>query len=80
MGGGRKAVKGQQRKKGKSGNPAKRAQEERAAADKKAGARLAATSSAFGMPGAPVAGEDSGEGDSPPNLDLPKGFEKYLGK
>jgi signal recognition particle subunit SRP54 len=82
MGGAKKAVKGQQRKKGKSGNPAKRALEEKAAADKSAGARMAAAQNAFGMPGAPAAGAepDSGDGDSPANLELPKGFEKFLGK
>jgi signal recognition particle subunit SRP54 len=82
MGGGKKSVKGQQRKKGKSGNPAKRAQEEKAAADKSKGARIAAANSAFGMPGAPAPGAepDSGDSDSPASLDLPKGFEKFLGK
>jgi signal recognition particle subunit SRP54 len=78
MAGARKGVKGQQRKKGKSGNPAKRAQEERAAADKSAGARLAAANSAFGMPGGPVGGAAPDSLD-PANLDLPKGFEKFLG-
>jgi len=78
MAGARKGAKGQQRKKGKSGNPAKRAQEERAAADKSAGARAAAVKSAFGMPGAPGAGTDPDSHD-PADLDLPKGFEKFLG-
>jgi signal recognition particle subunit SRP54 len=79
MGGARKAAKGQQRKKGRSGNPAKRAQEERAAAEKSAGARVAAANNAFGMP----AGQDvlAPEGTADPaNLELPKGFEKFLGK
>jgi signal recognition particle subunit SRP54 len=83
-GGARKGAKGQQRKKGKSGNPAKRAQEEKAAADKSAGARMAAAKSAFGMPGAPDAGagsdQDTPKTTDPANLDLPKGFEKFLGK
>jgi signal recognition particle subunit SRP54 len=81
MGGGKKALKGQQRKKGKSGNPAKRAQEERAAADKSAGARMAAAKSAFGMPGATDAGAEPGAGNpgDPANLELPAGFEKFLG-
>jgi len=84
LGGGKKAVKGQQRKKGKSGNPAKRAQEEKALADKASGARAAAVSSAFGMPGAqeagaPVAGADPAGAGDPANLELPKGFEKFLG-
>jgi signal recognition particle subunit SRP54 len=86
MAGAKKGARGQQRKKGKSGNPAKRAQEERAFADKAAGARVAAVNSAFGMPGAQdgVAppGQDPvapGAAD-PANLELPKGFEKFLGK
>jgi len=82
MAGAKKGAKGQQRKKGKSGNPAKRAQEEKAAADKSAGARRAAANTAFGMPGAPPAPDekDSGDADSPAGLELPKGFEKFLGK
>jgi signal recognition particle subunit SRP54 len=78
MAGAKKAAKGQQRKKGRSGNPAKRAQEERAAADKTAGARVAAVHSAFGMPGAQDPAEAAGASD-PANLELPKGFEKFLG-
>jgi signal recognition particle subunit SRP54 len=84
MGGAKKGGKGQQRKKGKSGNPAKRAQEEKAAADKSKGARIAKANSAFGMPGAPDSGADSAPDKStstdPASLDLPKGFEKFLGK
>jgi signal recognition particle subunit SRP54 len=84
MGGAKKGGKGQQRKKGKSGNPAKRAQEEKAAADKSAGVRMAAAKSAFGMPGAPDADAESAPDKSkttdPASLDLPKGFEKFLGK
>jgi signal recognition particle subunit SRP54 len=79
MGGGKKGAKGQQRKKGKSGNPAKRAQEEKAAAEKSAGARVIAANNAFGMP----AGQDAdmpAEAGDPANLELPKGFEKFLGK
>jgi signal recognition particle subunit SRP54 len=80
MGGGsKKSGKGQQRKKGKSGNPAKRAQEEKAAADKSAGARVAAVNSAFGMPGGQDPAAPEGPAD-PASLDLPKGFEKFLGK
>ena len=79
MAGAKKAAKGQQRKKGKSGNPAKRAQEERAAADKSAGARVAAANSAFGMPGGQDPVAPAGAAD-PANLQLPKGFEKFLGK
>ena len=82
MGGAKKSGKGQQRKKGKSGNPAKRAQEEKAAAQKSAGSRMAAAKSAFGMPGVPAGGADPNQADpsDPANLDLPKGFEKFLGK
>ena len=79
MGGARKAAKGQQRKKGRSGNPAKRAQEERAAAEKSAGARVAAANNAFGMPAGQDALAPEGTAD-PANLELPKGFEKFLGK
>ena len=82
MGGGKKAAKGQQRKKGKSGNPAKRAQEERAAADKSVGARVAAVNNAFGMPAEqdPAAPTGPAGPADPANIDLPKGFEKFLGK
>ena len=82
MGGGKKAAKGQQRKKGKSGNPAKRAQEEKALADKASGARVAAVNSAFGMPAGPDAGGATGTTGAadPADLELPKGFEQFLGK
>ena len=67
-----------QRKKSKSGNPAKRAAEERAAAQRAAEGRSKAAASAFGMPSA---GQDGG--DPMADLDLsklPKGFDKFLGK
>jgi signal recognition particle subunit SRP54 len=91
MGGAKKAGKGQQRKKGKSGNPAKRAQEEKALADKASGARVAAVNSAFGMPAGQDAADAAGSAAAPgapgaggaadpTNLELPKGFEKFLGK
>ena len=85
MGGGARKGKPQQRKKGKSGNPAKRAAEEKAALDKAAGARTAAANAAFGMPGAALgagdgAGGESGDALDPANLELPKGFEKFLGR
>jgi len=63
----------QQRKKSKSGNPARRAAQERAAAEKAAGARTSAAHSAFGMPSAP----DGGAADFDA-ANLPKGFEKFL--
>jgi signal recognition particle subunit SRP54 len=70
-----------QRRKSKSGNPAKRAAEERAAAEKAASGRAASAASAFGAPGAngAGAGEDADPlaGFDPSNL--PKGFEKFLG-
>ena len=73
MGGGKKARQPKQvKKKGKSGNPAKRAEQERAAADRAAGKGPAG--SAFGAGGGPGAA---------PDLDpsqLPKGFEKFLGQ
>jgi signal recognition particle subunit SRP54 len=65
-----------QRKKSKSGNPAKRAADERAAAERAAGARTAAAGKAFGMPSG---GDDAGLPDLDP-ASLPKGFEKFLGR
>ncbi|GAA5024861.1 signal recognition particle protein [Terrabacter aeriphilus] len=66
-----------QRRKSKSGNPAKRAAEERAAAEKAASGR-AAGAGAFGAPGAGAAGESDPMADFDPS-NLPKGFEKFLG-
>jgi signal recognition particle subunit SRP54 len=61
-----------QRRKGKSGNPAKRAEQERAAAAASAN-RPAGGGSAFGLGGGdPTAGLDPSK--------LPKGFEKFLGQ
>ena len=68
--GGRKGRQQPQRVKGKSGNPAKRAQQELAATQRTGAPR---TGAAFG------GGDDLG---MPPALDpskLPKGFEKFLG-
>ncbi|GAB3876449.1 signal recognition particle protein [Terrabacter terrigena] len=69
-----------QRKKSKSGNPAKRAAEERAAAEKAAAGRASSAASAFGAPGSNGQGADADPmaGFDPANL--PKGFEKFLGK
>ncbi|MDN5790993.1 MAG: signal recognition particle protein [Micrococcales bacterium] len=64
-----------QRRKSKSGNPAKRAAEERAAAQKAAAAKSGAGASAFGLPSA---GAGPGAADFDP-ANLPKGFEKFLG-
>jgi signal recognition particle subunit SRP54 len=67
-----------QRKKSKSGNPAKRAAEQRAASERPAAPAGGAFGAgpAAGAPGAPA-------GFDPPAIDpasLPKGFEKFLGK
>ena len=79
-GGGAKKGKGQQRKKSKSGNPAKRAADERAAQEKAASAEEAVVGSAFGASGADASSDvDGGSAMDPTNLQLPKGFEKYLG-
>jgi len=40
---------------------------------------VAAVNSAFGMPGAQEPAEAGGAAD-PASLELPKGFEKFLGK
>jgi signal recognition particle subunit SRP54 len=72
MGGGKRGKQQPQRKKSKSGNPAKRAAEERAAAEKAKGAK-AGGGSAFG----------SGSAGAVPDIDpakLPAGFEKFLGR
>ena len=60
-------------KKGKSGNPAKRAQQEREAAERAARGPQAPSGSSFGV--------SSGGGEvDPASLDLPAGFEKFLGR
>ena len=65
-----------QRRKSKSGNPAKRAAEERAAAERSATARSAAAGSAFGIPAAAKGGDGASQFEE---QDLPAGFEKFLG-
>ncbi|KJK11223.1 signal recognition particle protein [Terrabacter sp. AAH1] len=79
-GSGKRGKQQPQRKKSKSGNPAKRAAEERAAAEKAAAGRAASAASAFGAPGSNGQGADADPmaGFDPSNL--PKGFEKFLGK
>jgi signal recognition particle subunit SRP54 len=72
---GRRGKPQQQRKKSKSGNPAKRAAEERAAAERAVSANKAGAAGAFGLPGA--GGEPDLTGLDPSQL--PKGFEKFLG-
>ena len=76
MGGGaaKGKAKGPQRKKGKSGNPAKRAEQERLAEQKAQDSRGNAMGSAFGLPGG---AEEPSEQDLS-NLKLPAGFDKFL--
>lgn len=76
VGGGKRGRQQPQRKKSKSGNPAKRAAEERALAEKAAKSRQKSAASAFGIPSA---GGDGEPADFDP-AQLPKGFEKFLGK
>ena len=59
-----------QRRKSKSGNPAKRAAEERAAAERATTARQQGAGSAFGGPAASTEAKD---------VSLPKGFDSFLG-
>jgi signal recognition particle subunit SRP54 len=76
---GRTAPPGKGKQKGKSGNPAKRAQQERDAAQRRAGAGAGAgpAGGAFGLGGG-AAG--AGDGADPSSLELPPGFEKFLGR
>jgi signal recognition particle subunit SRP54 len=79
MGGGKKS-KGRtapppRKTKGKSGNPAKRAQQEREAAQRAAQAPPAAPGGAFGL-----GGGTGGQEIDPADLQLPPGFEKFLGR
>ena len=81
--GARKGKSAPQRKKAKSGNPAKRAAEERALADRAVAARQDAAGHAFGMPpaGSTESGAPGVPGGQPGGLDpaaLPKGFEDFL--
>jgi signal recognition particle subunit SRP54 len=74
MGGGKKAKgKAPQRKKGKSGNPAKRAEQERLASQKAEQSRGAALGSSFGAGTTP-------DEDAQALGQLPAGFEKFLGR
>jgi signal recognition particle subunit SRP54 len=74
-----KKAKPPQRRKGKSGNPAKRAQQEQEAAAKESAARERSFESAFGG-GALGQGADGEPGEDLSGLKLPPGFEKYLGQ
>jgi signal recognition particle subunit SRP54 len=70
-GGARKGAKSAPKKKARSGNPAKAAQELRdAEAKRAAGAKALPTGAAFGQQGADF---------DPSQLNLPKGFDKFLG-
>jgi signal recognition particle subunit SRP54 len=70
-GGARKGAKNAPKKKARSGNPAKAAQELRdAEARRAAGAKALPTGASFGQQG--------GDFD-PSQLNLPKGFDKFLG-
>lgn len=60
------------KKKGKSGNPAKRAQQEREAAERAAQAAKAPSGSSFGLA--------EKQNVDPASLNLPAGFEKFLGR
>ncbi|NIZ93516.1 signal recognition particle protein [Kineococcus rubinsiae] len=64
-------IAAQKGKKGKSGNPAKRAEQEKAALTRSAEAKENA-GSAFGVP-------EAGQEFDPSQLNLPKGFDKFLG-
>ncbi len=70
----RKGKQQPQRKKARSGNPAKRAAQERAAAEQEAQTRQDAAGAAFGMPSADAvpSGFDPSQ--------LPPGFDKFLGR
>ena len=79
MPGSGKRGRGQQqpvRKKGKSGNPAKRAQQEAAAANRASEARTTSNQGAFGLPQGDD-GQDPMAGFDPSSLG--KGFERFLG-
>jgi signal recognition particle subunit SRP54 len=79
MGAGSRKGKPPARKKGKSGNPARRAEQERAETERSAAARATAAQSAFGV--GPGEGGDAAEAMA--SLDpgsLPKGFDRYLGQ
>lgn len=79
-GGGAGAKKKVQPKKGKSGNPAKRAEQEKAAGVRAEAARAEAVKSAFGVPGegeAPSAADAAAALTSLDPSNLPKGFGSF---
>ncbi|MCZ2403886.1 signal recognition particle protein [Paenarthrobacter sp. Z7-10] len=72
-GGARKGGKNAPKKKARSGNPAKAAQELREAEERRAsGAKALPTGAAFG--------QQDEQGFDPSALNLPKGFDRFLGK
>jgi signal recognition particle subunit SRP54 len=71
-GGARKNAKNAPKKKAKSGNPAKAAQERKDAEARRANAAKA-------LPTGAAFGQQAGDFD-PSQLNLPKGFDKFLGK
>ncbi len=79
-GGGKGGSRPPQRKKAKSGNPAKRAEQEREAATKAATARENAMDGAFGMTSGAGQGQPGAAEPDLSSLQLPKGFEKFLGQ
>jgi signal recognition particle subunit SRP54 len=71
-GGARKNAKNAPKKKAKSGNPAKAAQERKDAEARR-------TNAAKALPTGAAFGQQAGDFD-PSQLNLPKGFDKFLGK
>jgi signal recognition particle subunit SRP54 len=70
--------KGKKRTGGRSGNPAKRAEQERAATQRTEQGLDKAMGSAFGS-GAATTGPEAREDVDPSSVSLPPGFEKFLG-
>ncbi len=70
-GGARKSGKSAPKKKARSGNPAKAAQQLREAEEKRA-------STAKSLPAGAAFGQQGAEGFDPSSLNLPKGFDKFL--
>ena len=79
MGGGKKgrgrSAPPQRKAKGRSGNPAKRAQQERDAAQRAGQGSVQGSGAAFGLTGG-----EPGPAVDPANIELPPGFEKFLGR
>jgi signal recognition particle subunit SRP54 len=73
FGGARKTAKNAPKKKARSGNPAKAAQQLREAEERRANAAKA-------LPAGAAFGQQGAENFDPSSLNLPKGFDKFLGK